>query len=61
MEQVKLQYQDVPGTPTDGKLFHGAMEPSKDGLDCALIFDGNSWRLELVSSVVNNLRLVSPE
>lgn len=58
MEQVKLLYQDGSGASADGKLFHGVMEMSKDGLDCALIYDGNSWRLEMVSALVNNLRWV---
>ena len=36
--------------------FVGSYEPSKDGLDCLASFDGNSWHLELVSSIGRNLR-----
>lgn len=53
--QIKLQYQDGAGT-ADGTVFHGGLDVNKDGLDCALIFDGTDWRLEMVSGVANNLR-----
>lgn len=36
--------------------FSGRHEHSRDGLDCVAIFDGVSWRLELVQSQVKGLK-----
>ena len=36
--------------------FAGKYEPSRDGLDCVALFDGASFRLELLGAAVKNLR-----
>ena len=36
--------------------FSGKYEPSRDGLDCVAIFDGTSFRLELLGASIKNLR-----
>lgn len=57
---MRLQYLDGAGS-AEGTMFHGGVDVNKDGLDCALIFDGTNWRLEMVSGVANNLRCVTLE
>ncbi|KFM25059.1 hypothetical protein F751_1938 [Auxenochlorella protothecoides] len=44
----------VEGCPS--LQFHGKYEPSKDGMDCVAIYDGQGFRLELVQAAVKNLR-----
>lgn len=36
--------------------FSGRQEQSRDQLDCVAIFDGVSWRLELVQGLVKGLK-----
>lgn len=36
--------------------FNGRYEQSRDGLDCVAIFDGSTWRLELVQGLAKNMR-----
>lgn len=59
-------YRPLPG-PVQVSLtmgdaaFTGRYEPSRDGLDCVAIFDGTSFRLELLGASVKNLRQVEWE
>jgi hypothetical protein len=46
--QVSLQMGEA--------AFSGKYEPSRDGLDCVAIFDGSSFRLELLGAAVKSLR-----
>ena len=36
--------------------FAGKHEPSRDGLDCVAIFDGEGFRLEVLGAAVKNLK-----
>lgn len=36
--------------------FEGTLEHGKDGVDCVLVFEGGSCRLEALAGHVNNLR-----
>lgn len=36
--------------------FSGKHEPSRDGLDCVAIFDGEGFRLEVLGASVKNLK-----
>jgi hypothetical protein len=36
--------------------FVGRYESSRDGLDCVAIFDGQTWRLELLDGLVKGLK-----
>lgn len=53
--QVLLQLPST-SSATSHLDFVGTYEPSKDGLDCLASFDGNCWRLELVSASARNLK-----
>jgi hypothetical protein len=48
----------LPDTTNEGAdvAFAGRYESSRDGLDCVAIFDGSSWRLELVQGLVRTLK-----
>ena len=48
LPQVSLHMGDA--------AFTGKYEPSRDGLDCVAVFDGTSFRLELLGATVKNLR-----
>jgi len=53
--QIALQTPNVQeGNP--GVAFEGQWAPSQPGLDCVALFDGTSWRLELLSGLGTNLR-----
>ncbi|CAL8465585.1 g5121 [Coccomyxa elongata] len=64
LRQGSIQLQDnqatvnLPDTSYPGAdmSFSGRHEHSRDGLDCVAIFDGVSWRLELVRSQVKGLK-----
>lgn len=45
----------LPNTATNqvDLEFQGPFEPSRDGLDAVAIFDGTSWRLELIDATLN--------
>lgn len=45
----------LPNTATNqvDLEFQGSFEPSRDGLDAVAIFDGTSWRLELIDATLN--------
>ena len=49
---------NLPDTsfPEADMSFSGRHEHSRDGLDCVAIFDGVSWRLELVQSQAKGLK-----
>ncbi|PSC69888.1 helicase and polymerase-containing TEBICHI [Micractinium conductrix] len=47
-QKVSLQMEEAS--------FSGKYEPSRDGLDCVAIFDGTSFRLELLGASIKNLR-----
>lgn len=53
--QVSLQIPNVAeGMP--GLGFEGQWAPTQEGLDCVALFDGKSWRLELLSGMATNIR-----
>ena len=46
-------------TPEAAPLqFTGSYEPLADGCDCVATFDGQQWRLEVLTSQCRNLRRV---
>ncbi len=53
--QVVVNLPDAAAQGTD-MSFSGRHEHSRDGLDCVAIFDGVSWRLELVQGLVKGLK-----
>ena len=53
--QVIVQLPDCTNEGAD-VAFAGRYESSRDGLDCVAIFDGSSWRLELVQGLVRTLK-----
>lgn len=53
--QAELSLPDA--AMEDGDMaFSGRYERSRDGLDCVAIFDGATWRLELLDGLVKGLR-----
>ncbi|KAK9815606.1 hypothetical protein WJX72_006660 [[Myrmecia] bisecta] len=56
-QQNKVALQLPPSSTSQGPLqFQGRHESSRDGLDAVAVFDGTSWNLELVGTLVKNLR-----
>ena len=59
MVQVALEVPNsAEGAPA--LRFTGAYDQSGDGCDCIASFDGEQWRLELLSGQCRNLRYLHP-
>ena len=60
MWQVVVQLPDSTCEGAD-VAFSGRYESSRDNLDCVALFDGTSWRVELVQGLVKTLKATGCE